>query len=111
MKITREFVPASRYVYDFGLCAARNGWAQVDTAQDAEWFGIWANPTQLLVFAYCEGDTTLKEAATAEEFVEELRAIDAWHRDNGHGRARIDPGFDPAMKAEFETLGLGDLLH
>ena len=32
MKITREFCPDDRYVYDFGLCSYENGWAQVDTA-------------------------------------------------------------------------------
>lgn len=28
-----------------------------------------------------------------------------------YGPARIDPGFDPAMKAAFEGLGLADMLH
>ena len=60
MKITREFCPGDRYVYDFGLCSYENGWAQVDTAQDASYFGTWANPTRLMIFSYCEGDTTLK---------------------------------------------------
>ena len=32
MKITREFCPSDRYVYDFGLCSYEKGWAQVDTA-------------------------------------------------------------------------------
>jgi hypothetical protein len=33
VKITREFNPADRYTYDFGLCSYEKGWAQVDTAQ------------------------------------------------------------------------------
>ena len=64
-----------------------------------------------MFFSYCEGDTTLKEAASPDEFAAELRQIDTWNRTNGHGPARIDPGFDPAMKAEFEALGLADRLH
>jgi len=111
MKITREFAPADRYLYDFGLCSYANGWAQVDTAQDASYFGTWANPTRLLIFTYCEGDTTLHEAETPEEFVAELRDIDAWNRAQGNGLARIDPGYDPALKVAFEVLGLGDMLH
>ena len=111
MKITREFCPGDRYIYDFGLCSYENGWAQVDTAQDASYFGIWANPTRLMVFSYCEGDTTLKEAASPEEFAVELRAIDAWNRAHGYCTAQIDPGFNPAMKAAFEALGLGEMLH
>ncbi len=64
-----------------------------------------------MICSYCEGDTTLKEAATPDEFVAELVDIDAWNRANGYGPARIDPGFDPAMKATFEALGLTDMLH
>jgi hypothetical protein len=111
MKITREFAPGDRYTYDCGLCSYENGWAQVDTAQDASYFGTWANPARLMIFSYCEGDTTLKEAASPQEFAAELREIDAWNRANGYGSARIDPGFAPAMKAAFEAIGLADLLH
>jgi len=60
-----------------------------------------------MICSYCEGDTTLKEAATPDEFVAELVDIDAWNRANGYGPARIDP----AMKATFEALGLTDMLH
>jgi hypothetical protein len=106
MKITREFAPADRYLYDFSLCSYANGWAQVDTAQDASHFGTWPNPTRLLIFTYCEGDMTLKEAASPEEFAAELREIDAWKRAQVHGPPRIDPGLDPALKAAFEAPGL-----
>ena len=64
-----------------------------------------------MIFSYCEGDTTLKEAASSHEFASELHAIDAWNRAHGYGPARIDPGYDPAMKAAFEDLGLADLVH
>ena len=102
IKITREFCPGDRYTYDFGFCSYENGWAQFDTAQDASYFGTWANPTRLMILSYCKGDTTLKEAASPEEFAAELREVDAWNRAHGYGPARIDPGFDPAMKAAFE---------
>jgi hypothetical protein len=111
MKITREFAPADRYRYDFGLCSYANGWAQFDTAQDASYFGTWANPTRLLIFSYCEGDTTLKEAASPEEFAAELREIDVWNRAQVYGPARIDPGYRTEMKEAFERLGLADMLH
>ena len=75
----------------------------------ASCFGTWANPTQLMIFSYCEVDTTLKEAASPGEFAAELRETDAWNREHGYGPARIDPGFDPAMKLAFE--GLADMLH
>lgn len=111
MKITREFCPGDRYVYDFGLCSYEKGWAQVDTAQDASYFGTWANPVRLMIFSYCEGDTTLKEAGSPEEFAAELRELDNWNRSNGYGPARIDPGFEISMKLAFERLGLNAMLH
>jgi hypothetical protein len=111
MKITREFWPGDRYAYDFGLCSYGKGWAQVDTAQDASYFGTWANPTRLMIFSYCEGDTTLKEAGSPGEFAAELREIDAWNLTHGSGPVRIDPGFDLAMKAAFVALGLEEMLH
>ena len=44
MKINRKFCPGDCYVYDFGLCSYENRRAQVDTAQDASYFGTWAKP-------------------------------------------------------------------
>jgi len=111
MKITREFAPADRYRYDFGPCSYEHGFAQIDTAQDASYFGTWANPSTLVIFSYCEGDTTHTQCESVEEFAAELRSIDAWNVENGHGPARIDPGLNPAMKEAFERIGLADLLH
>ena len=84
MKITREFAPGDRYLYDFGLCSYENGWAQIDAAQDASYFGTWANPAELVIFSYCEGDTTLQEAETPEEFATALHAIDVWNINAGY---------------------------
>ena len=64
-----------------------------------------------MIFSYCEGDTTLTEAVTSEEFANELREIDTCNRANGYGPARIDPGFDPTMKAAFEHFGLAGMLR
>ena len=64
-----------------------------------------------MIFSCCEGDTSLQEAETPEEFAEANCAIDAWNINAGYGPARIDPGFDATMKAAFEALGLADLLH
>lgn len=111
MKVTREFAPADRYKYDLGPCSYTNGFAQVDTGQDASYFGTWANPSTLVIFSYCEGDTTHIQCESEAEFAETLRKIHDWNVEHGHGGALIDPGFDPAMKATFERIGLADLLH
>ena len=111
MTTTREFCPADRYVYDFGLCHFKKGWAQVDTSEDAPWFGTWASPSRRAILTYCEGDVTLQQADTDEEFAAELRRIKAWNEEQGHRFLGIDAACDPGMIAAFEALGLGDLLH
>ena len=63
-----------------------------------------------MIFSYCEGDTTMKEAVSPEEFAAELGEIDAWNKAHGYGPARIDPGYDPAIKVLFEGLGLATML-
>lgn len=111
MKVTREFAPADRYRYDFGPCSYSNGFAQIDTGQDASYFGIWANPFKLVIFSYIEGDITHTECETPEEFATALREMHEWNVRQGHGGAHIDPGFSPDMKAAFERIGLAELLH
>ena len=64
-----------------------------------------------MTFSYYESDTTLKEAASPEEFAAELREIAAWNRAHGYGPARIDAGYDPMMMGASERLGLPDMLH
>lgn len=111
MKINRSFAPGDRYLYDFNLCTDAKGWAQVDTRQDAAWFGTWASPSERRVLNFAEGDVTETICDTDDEFAAELRRIDEWNRTNGYGPAKIDPGFNPAIKAGFEAIGLGDMLH
>jgi len=111
MKTTTEFCPADRYAYDFGVCSVKNGFAQIDTKQDAWYFGMWANPTKLAILSYVEGDVTLKIADSPEEFVAELRRVYAWNETWGHGFIGIDPMGSDAIEAMFRKIGLGDLLH
>lgn len=108
--ITREFAPADRYIYDFKYCAYANGWAQIDTSQDASYYGTWTNPAQRQIFSYCEGDTTLTQCETDAEYVQALHELVEWNRGAGYWRG-IDPGFAPAMREQFTRLGLDSLLH
>ena len=111
MKITRGFNPADRYLYDFGQCSLKNGFAQVDTSQDASYFGTWANPYRFMTVCYCEGDVTISECDNGQEFAEELRKLKAWNEEYGHRFFGIDCGMDKQMKKAFLALGLADLLH
>ena len=111
MKTVRDFWPTDRYIYDFKLCSTKDGWAQIDTSQDAHYYGTWANPEKLVVISYCEGDVTTNTADTPEEFVAEIRQIKEWNDENGHRFIGIDPGFNEELKRRFVDLGLADLLH
>lgn len=111
MKTTREFCPSDRYAYDFGPCTYANGFAQIDTKQDASYFGTWVSPARRMIVNYCEGDVTIHVAETGQELVEGLREIDEWNVAHGYGRARIDPGLNPAFRQEFVALGAGEFLH
>jgi hypothetical protein len=111
IKIIRDFAPADRYVYDFGVCHYKRGFAQVDTSQDASYFGTWANPFKFQVVTYCEGDVTLQIAENGSDFANLLREIKAWNNESGHEFHGIDGMCDNTLIQEFRNLGLGDLLH
>ncbi len=111
MKQTKEFAPADRYLYDFGMCTSTKGWAQIDTSQDASYYGTWCNPFKRYVFSYCEGDTCLTECDNDAEFITEIRTIKQWNDNNGYKFLGIDPGFNESLMAKLRDLGLGDLLH
>jgi hypothetical protein len=102
---------ADRYKYDFGLCSARNGFAQVDTGQDASYFGTWAHPSKLVIVCYCEGDVSIDTYETPDEFVAAMRGLKEWNEKHGHGFKGIDPMMVNAIEQKFRELGLGDLLH
>ena len=105
-----EFCPADRYLYDFRVCTYEKGWAQVDTRQDASYYGAWTNPERREVFTYCEGNTTLVQCDTDDEYRQAIRELADWNKKAGYWLG-IDPGFQPEMKQHFERLGLADLFH
>ena len=114
MKILRGNVAITvenRYEYDFGVCSIAKGWAQIDTSQDASYFGQWVNPVLRWIFSYCEGDTTVTQCATNEELVSEIAKMKAWNLENGHRFLGIDPGFSVPLRSALVHAGLGEYLH
>lgn len=115
MKRTSEFLSTSRYTYDSGMCSSRNGFAQIDTWQDASYYGIWANPEKFIIFSYCEGDCSTTECENVEEFIAEINSIRQWAGapENGgeKGFRGIDPGLNPENIKKWHDIGLGHLLH
>lgn len=104
------FANADRYALDSGACSHRKGFAQCDTGQDAWYFGTWANPEKLVVVEFIEGDLYKTTCDTPAEFVEKLRDIARWNRENGFKFA-IDTMCNDRITRRFVELGLGDLFH
>lgn len=99
-----------RYRFDSGECSVKNGFAQVDTKQDAWYYGTWANPHTLTIVSYAEGDITRQTAEDAEEFASAMRELKAWNEKLGYWMG-IDPMLNTEIESKFKELGLGDLLH
>lgn len=66
----------------------------------------WANPHDLKVVTYAEGDLIKTTAETKAGFIELIREIAAMDDFRG-----IDPGLREPIAQRFKELGLGDLLH
>lgn len=104
---------ADRYVFDFKFCTYDLGWCQVDTEQDASYYGTWANPTKRHILTFAEGDVKLTKCGTDEEFSDEMRGMAEWHLERGYWRG-IDPGINETgatMREHWGRLGLSELLH
>jgi len=111
MKRETDFLMnADRYQFDSGECSTANGYAQVDTKQDAWYYGTWANPETFTIVSYAEGDVTRQTADDADEFVTAIRELKAWNEKLGYWIG-IDPMLNTEIDRRFRDLGLGDLLH
>lgn len=110
-----DLFDASRYKYDTGMCSASKGWAQLDSRQDAPYYGTWVNPITLEIFNYCEGDLTHTQCDDAADFSVELNKTIAWNQEAGYWIG-IDPGWPDTeacdrIRSAFVVLGFRDALH
>ena len=99
----------NRYVFDFDICNAKNGWAQMDTTQDAHYYGNWANPKTLTIISYVEGDICKLQADNKQEFIDEIRKIEKWNYENDYGLNIDCMGNEETIKL-FSDMRLSDLL-
>lgn len=112
IKTTSKYVGdtvADRYFYDFGLCSSTGDWAQMDTAQDAPWFGQWANPFDRQIIIYAEGDRTLIECGTDAEFTAKLDEIAGFHHNNDEWKG-IDT-WSVRIRERFVAASARHLVH
>jgi hypothetical protein len=87
-----EFRPdLNRYFFDNSECnPARTNFCQIDTWQDASYFGIWADPVGLRVVKFIESEVYRHEFDSEAAFREKVQSILEHNRDGG-GHASIDP--------------------
>lgn len=108
MKVTSDFCPADRYLYDFKYCTSSKGWAQFDTRQDAPYYGNWVNPSKLETLEYAEGDITHVQCESPEEFVKHLKHKIDRHKSDFVG---IDAFMNEDIIKKFTDMGLQEHLH
>jgi hypothetical protein len=99
-----------RYHFDFGECSYENGFCQIDTTQDASYYGNWINLTDRKAVTYAEGDVRYITFDTDDEMV-------AWlTRFKDHkalGFIHIDPGLNAMYDRVVEQckqLGITHML-
>ena len=98
-----------RYKYD-ALYQRADGWAQIDSKQDAWYYGQWINPITFKLFTYCEHDTCLTECANEADFIAMARECVDWNKNAGYFEG-IDAMADPPIHEAFTRMGLAEFLH
>lgn len=104
---------ADRYKYDLKFREADN-WFQVDTWQDASYFGVWTNPIELKIATYCEGDTSLEVCDDDADYRDALtRCLEFY--DSERQRAKVDCIYAsrsrPEIAERLRALGFADRIH
>lgn len=102
-KTTASFHDSDRYFFDFTLCTYAKGWMQIDTYQDAWYFGIWTRPHSLEVITFAEGDFTHVVCETFDEYRREIVGIIQTY-DSDDAACRIDRGWFPATHMPMTVL-------
>ena len=71
--VVSNFYPnGNRYMFDSKFLA-KKAWVQLDTTEDASYYGNWVNRQLRKIVNYAEGDYTETTYATDEAFIKGLR--------------------------------------
>lgn len=96
IKTFRSFYSKDRYFFDFNMDLTQ--WLQMDTDQDAPYYGNWCNPMLKATLSYTEGDICVNVADSDETFLQLIHEARNWNIENGY-RFSIDPGLNPNKSA------------
>ena len=106
MRVQTSFANTDRYVFDFKLCKAKDGYAQLDTTEDAHYFGNWVNFKKFEIVSYCEGDITVTNCDNKEEFIKELKRTVDFYKFNQETFKGIDLMCNENIINDFNNLKL-----
>jgi hypothetical protein len=99
-------------IASMALLNLSNGWAQIDTWQDASYFGVWTNPARMEIFSYAEGDTCLEKCTDAADYVDAVkRCISFYEHPRQPCRIDVFESRFPEIAKAFRDLGLGEFIH
>ena len=105
MNTQKTFCNSDRYIFDFNMCSFKKGFAQLETTEDASYFGNWINFKSLELVTYCEGDLTVIKCDDVEEFKKELLKTVSWYKKN-KSFIGIDLMCSDDIKKDFNNLNL-----
>lgn len=108
MKRKDEHHEGERYDFDFGVCGYDKGYAQIDTEQDASYYGNWINPTERKAVCFAEGDLVTLEF---DDDAEMIAWVQRFKDHDGLGFKGIDPGLGGVVRSMLIAHGLGPFLH
>ena len=105
MKTQKTFCNSDRYIFDYDICSFKKGFAQIDTTEDASYFGNWVNFKTRELITYCEGDLTVIKCDDEKEFKEQLLKVVSWYKKN-KSFIGIDLMCSDEIKENFNKLEL-----
>jgi hypothetical protein len=113
-EIKRTFAEdGSRYEIDWGPCHPDRGFCQIDTDQDASYFGIWTNPERMIIASFIEGDIEVETATDPADYRTALVACLTRYKHRSRSHAMIDLGLSGRadIQDQFNALGLNTFTY
>lgn len=101
-----------RYWFDFNECSPANGFVQMNTWQDAPYFGVWVNLLEYKIVSYAEGDVFRETYNSREAFVAALWRTFEFYSSGATNSYRtfLDTGMIEWATTRAWSLGLGKML-
>ena len=110
MNTTKSFANCDRYIFDFNYCHYKKGYAQLDTTEDAPYYGNWVNFKTFEIVSYVEGDIIIRKCDSEEEFKKELLNQVTWFKNNDTFKG-IDLMDSKEIKEDFKKLNLDNSFY